>query len=150
MDTQNSSNPVSWLSLGKKHFKPKTIEIVESSPIIQSYIASLGYISRASKELVLSIVLYKTKTIDLFIVKNSKNKIDGHVGLIQMFRALPIQYNLVTESSIKELIQHLGAILSLLCDQLKTEMEPEVLLEMSESSETSKDAEPPTRKVKLK
>ena len=123
---------------------------MESSPIIQSYIASLGYISRASKELVLSIVLYKTKTIDLFIVKNSKNKIDGHVGLIQMFRALPIQYNLVTESSIKELIQHLGAILSLLCDQLKTEMEPEVLLETSESSETSKDAEPPTKKVKLK
>ena len=82
---------------------------MESSPIIQSYIASLGYISRASKELVLSIVLYKTKTIDLFMVKNSKNKIDDHVGPIQMFRALPIQYNLVTESSIKELIQHLGA-----------------------------------------
>ena len=43
------------------------------------------------------------------MVKNSKNKIDDHVGPIQMFRALPIQYNLVTESSIKELIQHLGA-----------------------------------------
>ena len=119
---------------------------VESSPIMQSYITSLGYISRESKELVLSIILYKSKTIDLFIMKNLNNMIDGHVGPIEMFKALPNQYNLITESSIKELIKHLGAILSRLCDQLKTEMEPEVLSETSESSETCKDLEPPKKK----
>ena len=69
-----------------------------------------------------------------------------------------MQYNLVTESSIKQLIQHLEAILILLCDKLKMDIEPGVLLEtsedvvkidlLSESVETSKDAEPPTKKVK--
>ena len=28
MDTQNTSDPVSWLSLAKKHFKPKTTEVM--------------------------------------------------------------------------------------------------------------------------
>ena len=37
MDTQNTSNPVSWLSLVKKHFKPKTIEVmVATPPLMQS------------------------------------------------------------------------------------------------------------------
>ena len=28
MDTKNTSDPVSWLSLAKKHFKPKTIKVL--------------------------------------------------------------------------------------------------------------------------
>ena len=38
MDTQNTSDPVSWLSLAKKHFKPKTIEVImvaTTSPFMQ-------------------------------------------------------------------------------------------------------------------
>ena len=37
MDTQNTSNPVSWLSLAKKHFKPKTIEVMVATtpPLMQ-------------------------------------------------------------------------------------------------------------------
>ena len=37
MDTQNTSDPVSWLSLAKKHFKPKTIEVMvaTTSPLMQ-------------------------------------------------------------------------------------------------------------------
>ena len=43
MDTQNTSDPVSWLSLAKKHFKPKTIEVMVATtpPLMQieSYLA---------------------------------------------------------------------------------------------------------------
>ena len=37
MDTQNTSDPVSWLSLAKKHFKPKTIEVMIATtpPLMQ-------------------------------------------------------------------------------------------------------------------
>ena len=37
MDTQNTSDPVSWLSLAKKHFKPKTIEVMVATtpPLMQ-------------------------------------------------------------------------------------------------------------------
>ena len=37
MDTQNTSDPVSWLSLAKKHFKPKTIEVMVATtpPLLQ-------------------------------------------------------------------------------------------------------------------
>ena len=51
---------------------------VESSPIIQSYIASLGCIARERQELVLSIVLYKTKTVDIFLVQNINDDIRSH------------------------------------------------------------------------
>ena len=64
---------------------------------------------------------------------------------------LPLQYNLVT--SIKQLIQDLGAILVLLCDKLKTAIEPGVLLETSEDvvkTDVLSDAEPSTIKVKAK
>ena len=37
MDTQNTSDPVSWLSLAKKHFKPKVIEVMVATtpPLMQ-------------------------------------------------------------------------------------------------------------------
>ena len=37
MDTQNTSDPVLWLSLAKKHFKPKTIEVMVATtpPLMQ-------------------------------------------------------------------------------------------------------------------
>ena len=37
MDTQNTSDPVSWLTLVKKHFKPKTIEVMVATtpPLMQ-------------------------------------------------------------------------------------------------------------------
>ena len=37
MDTQNTSDLVSWLSLAKKHFKPKTIEVMVATtpPLMQ-------------------------------------------------------------------------------------------------------------------
>ena len=137
---------------------------VESSPVVQSYIASIGYIARERRELVLSIVLCETKTVDIFLVNN---RIDGYVGPIEMFRVLPIQYNLITISSIKQLIKHLGGILIVLCEKLKMDTELGELsepvetsedvdvvkpvktdVEPSEPVETSEDAEPPTKKVK--
>ena len=44
MDTQNKGDPVPWLSLAKKHFKPKTIEVrvATTPPLMQdikSYLA---------------------------------------------------------------------------------------------------------------
>ena len=37
MDTQNTNDPVSWLSLAKKHFKPKIIEVMVATtlPLMQ-------------------------------------------------------------------------------------------------------------------
>ena len=45
MDTQNTSDPVSWLSLAKKHFKPKTIELMVATtpPLMQD--RKLGYLA---------------------------------------------------------------------------------------------------------
>ena len=71
--------------------------------------------------MVLSIVLYKTKTVDIILVKSLNNATSD--GPIEMFRVLPIQYNLTTISSIKELIKHLRGILIVLCEKLKTDTE---------------------------
>ena len=100
--------------------------------------------------MVLSIVLYKTKTVDIFLVKRSNNATsDGYVGPIEMFRVLPIQYNLTTISSIKELIKHLGGILIVLCEKLKTDTELGELLEPVETSEDVELVEPVKTDVEL-
>ena len=135
---------------------------VESSPIIQSYVASLGYIARERQELVLSIVLYKTMTVDIFLVKNENVASGDFCGPIQMFRMLPIQYNLTTTSSIKLLIKHLGAVLFYLCEKLKAaDVEsPEDIVEeiivdvespedvVEEITELPEGVEPPRKKNK--
>ena len=39
MDTQNTSDPLAWLLLGKKRFKPKTIDVTTSPLMQESYLA---------------------------------------------------------------------------------------------------------------
>ena len=115
---------------------------VESSPVIQSYVVSLGYIARERQELVLSIVLYKTKTVDIFLVKNENVASGDFCGPIQMFRMLPIQYNLTTTSSIKLLIKHLGAVLFHLYEKLKAadvESPEDIVEEITGDVESPKD-----------
>ena len=120
---------------------------LESSPIVQSYITALGFIARERQELVLFLVLYKTKTVDVFLVKNANVTSGNFCGPIEMFRMLPIQYNLTTTSSIKLLIKHLGPVLFYLCEKLKTDdvESPEDVVEITELPD---GVEPPRKKSK--
>ena len=59
-------------------------------------------------------ILYKSKTVDIFIVRNKMEVKDPFTGPIELYRLLPQQYLLMRREHIKKLIQHLGAALQII------------------------------------
>ena len=71
MDTQNTSDPVSWLSLAKKHFKSKKIEVMVATtpPLMQDRklpSSTYRYVhASCTKHVVEAIQRFHTETLEV-------------------------------------------------------------------------------------